>query len=55
MSNKRKKYSARENVRLLHLHLIEKGPVSDICDRYGVKPNVFYRQQKQFFENGPGA
>ncbi len=33
MSNKRKKYSVQEKVRLLRLHLIEKEPVSDICDR----------------------
>ena len=53
MTNKRKKYSAEEKVRLLRLHLLEKEPVSDICDRYGLNPNVFYRWQKQFFENGP--
>ncbi len=55
MSNKRKKYSAQEKVRLLRLHLIEKEPVSDICDRYGLNPNVFYRWQKVFFENGAAA
>ena len=55
MSSKRKKYSAQEKVRLLRLHLIEKEPVSDICDRYGLNPNVFYRWQKVFFENGAAA
>jgi transposase-like protein len=55
MSNKRKKYSAEEKVRLLRLHLIEKEPVSDICDRHGLNPNVFYRWQKLFFENGAAA
>ncbi len=55
MSNKRKKYSAQEKVRLLRLHLIEKEPVSDICDRQGLNPNVFYRWQKVFFENGAAA
>jgi len=55
MSNKRKKYSAQEKVRLLRLHLIEKEPVSDICDRHGLNPNVFYRWQKVFFENGAAA
>lgn len=55
MANKRKKYSAREKVRLLRLHLIEKEPVSDICDQHGLNPNVFYRWQKQFFENGTAA
>jgi len=55
MSNKRKKYSAQEKVRLLRLHLIENEPVSDICDRCGLNPNVFYRWQKVFFENGSAA
>jgi transposase len=55
MANKRKKYSSAEKVRLLHLHLIEKELVSDICDQHGLNPNVFYRWQKQFFENGPAA
>jgi transposase len=55
MSNKRKKYSAEEKVRILRLHLIEKEPVSDICDRRGLNPNVFYRWQKLFFENGAAA
>ena len=52
MANKRKKFSPEQKVRLLRLHLIEKEPVSDICDRNGLNPNVFYRWQKIFFENG---
>ncbi len=55
MANKRKKFSPEEKIRLLRLHLIEKEPVSDICDRYGLNPNVFYRWQKIFFENGTAA
>ncbi len=55
MSNKRKRFSPEEKVRLLRLHLIEKEPVSDICDRHDLNPNVFYRWQKQFFENGAAA
>ena len=55
MANKRKKFSPEEKVRLLRLHLIEKEPVSDICDRHGLNPNVFYRWQKIFFEYGAAA
>jgi len=55
MTNKRKKFSPEEKVRLLRLHLIEKEPVSDICDAHGLNPNVFYRWQKLFFENGAAA
>ena len=55
MANKRKKFSAEQKVRILRLHLIEKEPVSDVCDKHGLNPNVFYRWQKQFFENGTAA
>jgi transposase-like protein len=55
MANKRKRFSPEEKVRLLRLHLIEKEPVSDICDQHGINPNVFYRWQKLFFENGAAA
>ena len=55
MAKKYKKFSPEEKVRLLRLHLIEKEPVSDICDRHGINPNVFYKWQKLFFENGATA
>jgi len=55
MAKKRKRFTAEEKVRLLRLHLLEKVPVSDVCDEYGVNPNMFYRWQKQFFENGAAA
>jgi len=55
MANKRKKFSSEEKVRLLRLHLVEKVPVSDICDQHRLNPNVFYRWQQQFFENGSAA
>ena len=55
MKNKRKRFTAEEKVRLLRLHLLEKQPISDICDQHGLNPNVFYRWQKQFFENGATA
>ena len=55
MKNTRKRFTAEEKVRLLRLHLLEKQPISDICDQHGLNPNVFYRWQKQFFENGAAA
>jgi transposase len=30
-------------------------PVSDLCEKYGLQPTVFYRWQKEFFENGAAA
>jgi transposase-like protein len=55
MSTKRKHYSAQEKVAILRLHLLEKKPVSDLCDQYGIHPTLFYRWQKEFFENGSAA
>jgi len=55
MTNERRKFSAEEKVKILRLHLLEKQPVSDVCDRFGLNPNVFYRWQKQFFRERPGC
>ena len=55
MSTKRKHYSAPEKVAILRLHLLEKKPVSDLCDQYGIHPALFSRWQKEFFENGAAA
>jgi transposase len=55
MNAKRKHYTAPEKVAILRLHLLEKKPVSDLCDQYGIHPTLFYRWQKEFFENGAAA
>jgi transposase len=55
MKKQRKHYSAEEKVIILRQHLIERVPVSELCDRQGLRPTVFYRWQKEFFENGAAA
>ena len=47
-----KSYTAQKKVIILRKHLLEKIPISDICERYELRPTVFYRWQKQFFEQG---
>jgi transposase len=51
----RKAYTADEKVAILRRHLLEQVPVSDLCDEYQLHPTIFYRWQKQFFENGAAA
>jgi transposase-like protein len=34
---------------------LEKEPISKLCDELGLQPTVFYRWQKEFFENGATA
>ena len=48
----RNRFSSEEKIKILREHLLEKVPVSEICDKYGVQPTLFYRWQKDFFENG---
>jgi transposase-like protein len=55
MTRKRKNYTSEEKVAILRRHLVEKVPVSDLCDELGLNPNVFYGWQKQLFENGAAA
>ena len=51
----RRKFAPQEKVAILKQHLVEGKPVSDVCDAHGLNPNVFYRWQKEFFENGAAA
>ena len=55
MRKERKNYSAEEKVAILRRHLLDKVPVSDLCEELGLQPTVFYRWQKEFFENGAAA
>ena len=55
MKKARKNYSPNEKVAILRRHLIDKVAVADLCDELGLNPNVFYKWQKQFFENGAAA
>ena len=48
-------YTPEEKVRILRRHLIDRVPVSDLCDEFGLQPTVFYRWQKDFFEHGAAA
>src|SRR5215813_11609693 len=55
MRKERKHYTGEEKVAILRRHLLDKVPVSDLCEEYGLQPTVFYRWQKEFFENGAAA
>ena len=38
MLKKRNNYTPQEKVAILKRHLLEKVPVSDLCDQYGLHP-----------------
>jgi transposase-like protein len=51
----RRRFTAQQKVAILREHLVEKTAVSEVCDKHGLNPNMFYRWQKEFFENGSAA
>jgi len=51
----RKHYTPDEKVAILRRHLLSQEPISKLCDELGLQPTVFYRWQKEFFENGAAA
>ena len=55
MTASRRHFTAQEKVAVLRRHLLEKTPVSDLCYQLGINPTLFYRWQKEFFENGAAA
>ncbi len=55
MSSQRRNFGATEKVKILRQHLLEKIPISQVCDQHGIAPTQFYQWQKIFFENGPAA
>ena len=55
MRKERKHFTPEEKVAILRRHLVDKVPVSELCEELSLRPTVFYRWQKEFFENGAAA
>ena len=55
MRRERKHYTPEEKVSILRRHLLDKVPVSTLCEELQLQPTVFYHWLKQLFENGAVA
>jgi transposase len=51
----RRQFSGAEKVAILKRHLLDRESIADLCDELRLSPNMFYRWQKTFFENGANA
>jgi transposase len=51
----RRNFTTEQKATVLKEHLIDKTPVSDICDKYSLQPSQFYGWQRQLFDNAPAA
>lgn len=48
----RRHFTGQEKVSILRRHLVDKVPVSDLCEEHGIHPTLFYRWRKNWFEQG---
>ena len=47
---KRRRYSPEQKVTIIREHLEKNISVPDICEKYVIHPNQFYRWKKELFE-----
>jgi transposase-like protein len=51
----RRQYTTEQKVAILREHMVDKVPVSEVCNKHGLQPSVFYQWQRQVLENLAGA
>ncbi len=51
MTRSRRQFTADEKAAVVRRHLVDKVPVSDLCDELRLQPTQIYAWQKQLFEN----
>jgi transposase-like protein len=52
MPRERRNFTGAEKIAILREHLIEKVPISEVCEKHGIQPTLFYTWQKKLFEDG---
>ena len=55
MDKHRRHFTSEDKVKALRRHLVEKVPISNLCEELGIQPTQFYRWQQTLFENGPAT
>ncbi len=55
MSMQRRRFGTDQKATILKRYLVDKVPMSDLCDEYGIKPNQIYAWQKILFDNAVTA
>ena len=51
MGEKRRRYSVEQKATIMRRHLLDKVPVSDLCDEYKIQPSVVYGWLRQALGN----
>ena len=55
MNAPRRHFGTDQKATILKRYLVDKTPISDLCDEYGIKPNQIYAWQKILFDNAETA
>ena len=55
MSRQRRRIGTDQKAAILKRYLVDKVPMSDLCDEYGIKPNQIDAWQKILFDNVEAA
>jgi transposase-like protein len=53
MTQKRKRLSGPEKIAIVKRYLVERIPILDLCDGYGLQPSQISRWQAAIFEHRP--
>jgi len=53
--NNRRHFTPQQKIAILRAHLLEQVPISQLCNQHQINPTMFYRWQKELFENGAVA
>ncbi len=51
MNAPRRRFGTDQKAAILKRYLVDKVPISDLCDEYGIKPNQIYTWQKILVDN----
>ena len=52
MPRERRNFTGSEKMAILREHLVERVPISEVCEKHGIQPTLFYTWQKKLFEEG---
>ncbi|WP_200836539.1 transposase [Roseiconus lacunae] len=55
MARSRSMFTAQEKAAVVKRYLVDKTPVSDLCDEFGLQPTQVYQWQRELFENAEAA
>lgn len=54
-TNQRRQFSPEQKIKILRQPLLDKSPISEVCEQHQITPTQFYQWQKTFFEKGATA